>query len=144
MSRRKYGTELRALERTRSSLPAVRRLLANTPTYMVFDDHDVTDDWNITGAWRSRVESSPAGRRTVANALAAYWAFQGWGNDPDRADGEIRAAIIGRADGSVSADEFDTVMWGFDRWSFVAPTEPPTLFLDTRTRRGYDSPEGGA
>jgi hypothetical protein len=144
MSRRKYRRELQGLERTRSSLPAVRRLLANIPTYMVFDDHDVTDDWNITGAWRSRVESSPAGRRAVANALGAYWAFQGWGNDPDRADGEIRAAITGRADGSISADEFDTVMWSFDRWSFVAPTEPPTLFLDTRTRRGYDSPEGGA
>jgi len=26
----------------------------------------------------------------------------------------------------------------------VAPTDPPTLFLDTRTHRTYDSPEGGA
>ncbi len=144
MARRKYRAELRALERTRAGIPGVRRLLANTPTYMVFDDHDVTDDWNITGAWRSRVESSLTGRRTVANALAAYWGFQGWGNDPDRMDGQVRAAIAGRADGTVSAEEFDRAMWAFDRWSFVAPTDPPTLFLDTRTRRGYDSPEGGA
>jgi hypothetical protein len=49
---------------------------------MIFDDHDVTDDWNLTARWRHRVHASPAGRRIVANALAAYWAFQGWGNDP--------------------------------------------------------------
>jgi len=60
----------------------VRRALANVPTYMIFDDHDVTDDWNLTARWRDRVRASPAGRRIVANALAAYWAFQGWGNDP--------------------------------------------------------------
>jgi phosphodiesterase/alkaline phosphatase D-like protein len=57
-------------------------VLANVPTYMIFDDHDVTDDWNLTARWRHRVHASPAGRRIVANALAAYWAFQGWGNDP--------------------------------------------------------------
>src|SRR6266511_3567375 len=68
LARRSYAREVRALERTRAALPRVRRLLANTPTYMIFDDHDVTDDWNITAEWRSRVEASPAGRRVVANA----------------------------------------------------------------------------
>jgi len=142
--RRSYARHVRALERTRAALPRVRRLFANTPTYMIFDDHDVTDDWNITGEWRSRVETSPAGRRVVANALATYWAFQGWGNDPDRADGDIRFAVVGRCDGSVTGNEFDEAMWSFDRWSFVAPTDPPTLFLDTRTRRGYEAPKAAA
>ncbi len=35
-------------------------------------------------------------------------------------------------------------LWSFDRWCFHAPTDPPTIFLDTRTQRGYDSPEGAA
>ncbi|HXJ66707.1 MAG TPA: hypothetical protein VNN79_23355, partial [Actinomycetota bacterium] len=117
---------------------------ANTPTHMIFDDHDVTDDWNITADWRDHVESLPAGRRIVSNALAAYWAFQGWGNDPDRIDGEVREAVAGYATGTTSVDDFEKAMWSFDRWSFVAPTDPPTLFLDTRTLRGYDSGEGGS
>ena len=142
--RRKHRSDLRALKRTRAALPRVRRLLANTPTLMIFDDHDVTDDWNITGDWRSNVESSPGGRRIVANALATYWAFQGWGNDPDRIDGELRGAVAGYVDGSVEAAEYEKAMWSFDQWTFVAPTDPPALFLDTRTRRHYDAPEAGA
>ena len=66
------------------SLPRVRRALANVPTYMVFDDHDVTDDWNISRAWRDQVYTSPLGRRIVTGALAAYALFQDWGNDPLR------------------------------------------------------------
>jgi hypothetical protein len=134
------------LVRARAVLPAVRRVLANVPTYMIFDDHDVTDDWNLTARWRDRVHASPAGRRIVANALAAYWAFQGWGNDPGQFGQEftdtIRGHLVGGGEGA--AARFDDVLWGFDRWSFAAPTTPVTVFLDTRTQRAYDSPEGGA
>ena len=63
-------------------LPRVRRALANVPTYMVFDDHDVTDDWNIVRAWRDQVHTTPLGRRIITDALVAYAVFQDWGNDP--------------------------------------------------------------
>jgi hypothetical protein len=66
------------------ALPRVRRALANVPTYMVFDDHDVTDDWNLGRAWRDRVFTSHLGRHIITNALVAYAAFQDWGNDPLR------------------------------------------------------------
>jgi hypothetical protein len=66
------------------SLPRVRRALANVPTYMVVDDHDVTDDWNLGRAWRDRVFTSALGRRVITNALVALVAFQDWGNDPLR------------------------------------------------------------
>jgi hypothetical protein len=29
-------------------------------------------------------------------------------------------------------------LWNYPSWHFVAPTEPKTLFLDTRTKRAYD------
>jgi hypothetical protein len=124
----------------------VRRVLANVPTYMIFDDHDVTDDWNLTARWRDRARASPAGRRIVANALAAYWAFQGWGNDPGQFGPEFTDTICGHlADGGQGpAARFDDVLWGFGRWSFSCPTTPVTVCLDTRTQRAYDSPEGGA
>lgn len=66
------------------SLPRVRRALANIPTYMVFDDHDVTDDWNISRAWRDQVHTTLLGRRILTSALVAYGLFQDWGNDPLR------------------------------------------------------------
>jgi hypothetical protein len=135
-----------ALARARAALPAVRRVLANVPTYMIFDDHDVTDDWNLTARWRDRVHASPAGRRIVANALAAYWAFQGWGNDPYRFSAEFRDTILAHlaGGGEAAAARYDDALWGFDRWSFSCPTTPVTVCLDTRTQRAYDSPEGAA
>jgi hypothetical protein len=146
MQRRRYAAEEKSLAYARRALPAVRRVLANYPTYMIFDDHDVTDDWNLTSAWRERVHQSPPGRRFVANALAAFWAFQGWGNDPDLYDESFKDTISGflAQRGDIDAALFEHTLWSFDRWCFHVPTHPPTVFLDTRTQREYDSPDGAA
>jgi hypothetical protein len=142
--RRRFGVERDCLETARAALPAVRRVLANVPTYMCFDDHDVTDDWNLTRAWRDGVQRSPTGRRVVANALAAFWACQGWGNQPDAFADEFLAAVAWDSDGRPDPERFERTLWSFDCWSFVAPTHPPTVVLDTRTQRSYDSDEGAA
>lgn len=143
--RRKYRSEVGCLAAARRALPAVRRVLANVPVYMICDDHDVTDDWNITAEWRRRVEESPTGRRVVANALGAYWAFQGWGNQPSEFDEEFIHAVAGGPEAGSARDEsFDDALLSFDRWSYWVPTDPPTIVLDTRTRRSYDSARGAA
>ena len=61
---------------------SVRRALANVPMLTICDDHEVTDDWFITRAWKSRVLASPLGKAMVRNALLAYVLFQAWGNTP--------------------------------------------------------------
>ena len=43
-------------------LAKVRRVLANIPTYMMFDDHDFTDDWNLNPMWYDRVYTTVARR----------------------------------------------------------------------------------
>jgi hypothetical protein len=63
-------------------LAKVRRVLANIPTYMIFDDHDVTDDWNLNPLWLDRVLTTPLGVTIIRNAYVAYALFQDWGNDP--------------------------------------------------------------
>jgi hypothetical protein len=68
--------------RFRATLPRVARALANVATYMIFDDHDVTDDWNLNKKWCNRVYPTEPGMAIVRNALMAYALFQGWGNDP--------------------------------------------------------------
>jgi hypothetical protein len=65
-----------------SGLGKVRRVLANIPTYMILDDHDVTDDWNLCPMWYDRVYTTSLGITTIRNALIAYALFQDWGNDP--------------------------------------------------------------
>jgi len=68
---------------------AVRRVLANVPTYMICDDHDVTDDWFMNRLWCERVlgiDDDTLGRRMVRNALIAYAVFQAWGNTPQQFD----------------------------------------------------------
>ena len=68
----------------RGTLPAVRRALANIATYMIFDDHEFTNSWNLTAEWVESVLGKPLGRRIYQNALSAYALCQGWGNTPDR------------------------------------------------------------
>lgn len=67
-----------------STLKQVRRAMANIPTYMIFDDHEITDDWNLNMAWCDRVLSKPLGRRILQNGLLAYAICQGWGNTPNQ------------------------------------------------------------
>lgn len=60
--------------------PEVRWLLATTPTAMIFDDHDVRDDWNTSRAWREHVQTLPWWRGRIAGAYASYWLYQHLGN----------------------------------------------------------------
>lgn len=125
------------------TLPEIRKLLANISTYMIFDDHDITDDWNITGNWYEEVRDSPLGRRIVANGLAAYWAFQAWGNDPDNFDKDLIFSITQQLndnsnDGDIG-DRYDLHTWKSRGWGFSIPTEPPIIAIDSRTQRQFDN-----
>lgn len=77
-----YARDIARLTELRRTLPKVRRALANVPTYMIFDDHEITDDWYLNQTWRDRVLGSPLGTAIIRNGMLAYALFQGWGNDP--------------------------------------------------------------
>ena len=80
----RHNVKLQQLALFYAALPKIRRTLANVPTYMILDDHDVTDDWNLNPIWVDRVNNSTLGRTILRNALASYAVFQDWGNDPVR------------------------------------------------------------
>ena len=125
-----------------AAVAASRRVLANMVTYMVFDDHEITDDWNLDEAW-VKGTTNPMARRVIANGLAAYWAFQGWGNDPSQFE-PLKGAITAHLDAmrtargtpAAQAAAFDRNLYA-QHWSFVAPTTPPALCVDTRTSRAF-------
>ncbi|MEQ9666873.1 PhoD-like phosphatase [Coleofasciculus sp. G2-EDA-02] len=79
-----WDKEVKAIQEFASRLWQVRRSLANIPTYMIFDDHDVSDDWYLNREWCNRVLGKPLGRRVVQNGLLAYALCQGWGNTPEQ------------------------------------------------------------
>ncbi len=141
-SQEEDATVRKALQAFHCTLPKVRRLLANIPTYMIFDDHDVTDDWNITGGWYDKVRDNPLGHRVISNALAAYWAFQGWGNDPNNFDYDmIRSVIDFLATPTPSetlTKQHDLMTWKHRGWGYSIPTHPPIIALDSRTQRQPD------
>jgi phosphodiesterase/alkaline phosphatase D-like protein len=62
--------------------PEIRWLMSTVPTAMIFDDHDVRDDWNTSLAWRTEVRSKPWWRERIRAALASYWVYQHLGNLP--------------------------------------------------------------
>jgi len=132
------------------SVEACRRVLANTATYMLCDDHEITDDWNLDKQWEGTTKSSPVATRIIANGLAAYWGFQAWGNDPDKFDRQFIQALflyfeqlriskgIPRNVGSRSpynaAATYERTLLE-THWSFMAASNPKALCVDTRTRR---------
>jgi hypothetical protein len=65
------------------TLPKVARVLANIPTYMIFDDHEVTDDWFLHRLWDKNARDNLPTQRVMRNGLLAYAIFQDWGNRPD-------------------------------------------------------------
>ncbi|MCB0630945.1 MAG: hypothetical protein R2824_23265 [Saprospiraceae bacterium] len=77
--------ETRGLKIFHKSLPFIRRALANIATYMIFDDHEITDDWFLTARWSEKaLKKDSLSRRIIQNGLAAYAVFQAWGNTPNR------------------------------------------------------------
>ncbi|HZR39726.1 MAG TPA: alkaline phosphatase D family protein [Ktedonobacteraceae bacterium] len=57
----------------------VRQALAVVPTYMIFDDHEITDNWDTAPTWRA--EALKKGwEQMLIDGLVAYWVYQGWGN----------------------------------------------------------------
>lgn len=57
--------------------------MAHLPCLMIFDDHDITDDWNLSAQWEETAYGHPFSRRIIGNALLGYLLCQAWGNDPD-------------------------------------------------------------
>ena len=131
-----FDKEHEALNGFVKQLPQVRRALAHIPTYMIFDDHDVTDDWNLTRGWEQEVYGNPLSKRMIGNALIGYLLCQGWGNAPKKV-----APLIAKVQESMgesglnSHDEIIDELLDFDQWHYRLDTTPPIEVLDTRTQR---------
>ncbi|WP_213999002.1 alkaline phosphatase D family protein [Arsukibacterium sp.] len=145
-----YQEQQAIIRRFAAGLGRVRRLLAHIPSAMIFDDHDVTDDWNLSAEWEQTAYNHDFSRRIIGNALIGYLLCQGWGNTPERFQtGQLlqQAEQALNDSGSAQHQQFITELLRFNQWQYHWPTSPPLLVLDTRTRRwrsevALDKPSG--
>ena len=80
--------------------PTIRWLLSTMPTSMIFDDHDVRDDWNTSHAWRLDMQATDWWDERITGALMSYWIYQHLGNlSPRRlADDDLYERVRGGPD----------------------------------------------
>lgn len=58
----------------------IRWLLSCVPSLMIFDDHEVIDDWNISKEWLNEKQATNWWFSKLEADLTAYWIYQGAGN----------------------------------------------------------------
>jgi phosphodiesterase/alkaline phosphatase D-like protein len=122
--------------------PPIRWLMSTVPTAMIFDDHDVRDDWNTSAAWRNWITAQPWWRGRIRGALVSYWIYQHVGNlSPEHRHTDVtwRAVQDANADawpvlrGMADAADSDAaaVRWSF-RWDIDGVR---LVVIDTRCGR---------
>ena len=76
--------------------PEIRWLLSTLSTSMIFDDHDIRDDWNTSGAWRDDMQETSWWRERIIGGLSSYWIYQHLGNlSPDElANDEMYQRVV--------------------------------------------------
>ena len=60
--------------------PTIRWALSTIPSAMIFDDHDIHDDWNTSATWRRQMQATSWWQDRVTGGLMAYWLYQHLGN----------------------------------------------------------------
>ncbi|WP_084722788.1 DUF7800 domain-containing protein [Streptomonospora alba] len=127
--------EYAELYRQAWSDPDIRWLLSTVPTLMLFDDHDIRDDWNTSGAWREKMARNPWWRPRITAGLGAYWIYQHLGNlSPDHRAADPVFAEVARVSGGAAAAPSPA--------SEAAPETPVAAAQDAEYEAGDDG--GGA
>ena len=81
--------EYARLYRESWSDPVIRWLLSTVSTAMIFDDHDVHDDWNISQAWVEEMRQTDWWEEHLVAGLMTYWVYQHLGNAAPGADRDL-------------------------------------------------------
>jgi hypothetical protein len=92
------------------------------PSAMIFDDHDMIDDWNISDRWVEEIRREPWWQEHIIGGLVSYWIHQHLGNlSPDEIDEDgLLAELVALDDGTerlrqwaFASEEFTPVPGGY-------------------------------
>ncbi|GHJ56070.1 alkaline phosphatase [Nonomuraea sp. TT08I-71] len=136
--------------------PEIRWLLSTVPSVMIFDDHEIIDDWNTSASWRADMRTEPWWPERIRSGLASYWVYQHLGNlAPDEiAADPVYAKVMAAEDATGVLHEFgervdqeadvahDTERWRAVQyqWSYALDLGRTRLvMLDNRSSRVLES-----
>ena len=129
------------------SEPAIRWLLSTVPSAMIFDDHDVIDDWNTSREWLEKIRKEDWWEERIVGAFVSYWVYQHIGNlsPSELAEDELFTRVHELPDGlellrdfARRADHDPRVA----RWSFCRDIGDARLvMIDSRAARVLDPDE---
>jgi hypothetical protein len=125
--------------------PAIRWILSVVPSAMIFDDHDIRDDWNTSWSWHQEINRTPWWHERLVAGLTSYWVHQHIGNlaPEELAQDEIWARLDGAGPGEVDltaplralAERVDREPETY-RWSYTRALGGSRLImLDSRAAR---------
>jgi hypothetical protein len=136
--------EYTELYRESWSDPEIRWLLSTVPSSMIFDDHDVHDDWNISAGWLEEMRATDWWGEHCIGALSSYWVYQHLGNLTPQLlrENPVLAKLKEEDDGEETLREFvrgsDRERSG-SRWSYCRDIGGTRLLvIDSRSGRVLD------
>jgi hypothetical protein len=119
----------------------IRWLLSTVPSAMIFDDHDIHDDWNTSISWLEEMREKSWWDRRITGGLASYWVYQALGNfSPEQiAERGLLARLKSEPDAGHALHRWAReVDWGSEgrRWSLSRHLgEVRLVMLDSREGR---------
>ncbi|WP_448627343.1 alkaline phosphatase D family protein [Geodermatophilus sp. URMC 64] len=128
--------------------PQVRWLLSTLPSSMIFDDHEMIDDWNTSAAWRREVTAQDWWGPRISGGLVSYWVYQHLGNlsPQELAENKTWQAVLALPEDDDDAEPLlcemaeraDAEPAGI-RWSFVRHWgDARMIMVDSRAGRVLD------
>ncbi|MCM2414381.1 alkaline phosphatase D family protein [Streptomyces sp. RKAG290] len=124
--------------------PEVRWLLSTVPSCMIFDDHDVIDDWNTSAVWQADIRATSWWHERIVSGLMSYWVYQHLGNlSPEElAADPLYAAVNATPDGTQAVRRFAAEADAdptSTRWSYRRIFgRVRLLMVDSRAARALD------
>ncbi len=128
------------------SEPLVRWLLSTVSTSMLWDDHDMSDDWNISRSWVEEMRERAWWQRRMTGCVMSYWLYQHLGNlspqalEEDDVYRRVRGAEAGTAGETLCEWAEGIAKTGAgSRWSFCRDLgRTRAIFVDSRAGRTFD------
>jgi hypothetical protein len=121
--------------------PLIRWLFANVSVSMLWDDHDMSDDWNISRSWLREMRQRSWWHRRATGCIVSYWIYQHLGNLSPREldESDLYARVRGNQHAGEElfewAREIDSTGSG-TRWSFCRDFgRTRAIFIDSRAGR---------
>ncbi len=121
--------------------PLIRWLFSVVSVSMLWDDHDMSDDWNISRGWLLEMQQKSWWHRRVIGCFASYWIYQHIGNLSPRelAGNEVYQQVRGDQNAGDALFEWARRIQSSgdgSRWSFHRDFgRTRAIFVDARAAR---------